>query len=73
MKSAYGTISAGSISVDIGVRSVSDYQGSRVRMAQIVNDELYLIRERIGSDFEKQFYSFKKASVQRRNYDGDRY
>ncbi len=73
MKSAYGVISALSLSVDVGVRSVSDYQGSRVRMAQIVNDELYLIRERIGSDFEKQFYSFKKASVQRRNYDGDRY
>ena len=72
MKSAYGTISALSFSVDIGVRSISDYQESRIRIAQIVNDELCLIRERIGSDSEKQFNSFKKASVQRRNYDGDR-
>ena len=69
MKSAYGTISALSFSVDIGVRSISDYQESRIRMAQIVNDELCLIRERIGSDSEKQPNSFKKASVQRRNYD----
>jgi hypothetical protein len=38
-------------------------------MAQIVNDGLCLIRERIGSDSEKQFNSFKKTSVQRRNYD----
>ena len=73
MKSAYGVISARSLSVDIGVRSISDYQESRIRMAQIVNDELYLIREGIGSDSEKQFNSYKKASVQRRNCDGDRY
>lgn len=72
MKSAYGTMRTRSLSVDIGVRSISDSQESRIRMAQTVNDEQCLIRERIGSDSEKQFTSFKKASVQRRNYDGDR-
>lgn len=72
MKSAYGTNNTLSFSMDISVRSISDSQESRIRMAQTVNDEQCLIRERIGSDSEKQFTSFKKASVQRRNYDGDR-
>ena len=48
MKSAYGTISAGAISVEIGVRSVSDYQESRTCMAQIVNDELFLLGKELG-------------------------
>lgn len=72
MKSAYGTNNTLSFSMDISVRSISDSQESRIRMAQTVNDEQCLIRERIGSDSEKQFTSFKKVSVQRRNYDGDR-
>jgi len=48
MKSAYGTISAGSLSVDIGVRSVSDYQVSRICMVQIVKDELCRLGKELG-------------------------
>lgn len=70
MKSAYGTIGALSLSVDIGVRSISDYQEPRVCMAQIVNDGLCLIRERIGSDSEKRFnnlpYLKRHCSKERR-------
>ncbi len=48
MKSSYGTISAGSLSVDIGVRSVSDYQVSRICMVQIVKDELCRLGKELG-------------------------
>lgn len=55
---AQATMSQGNVrllSVDIGVRSISNHQESRICMAQIVNDELCLIRERIGCDSEKRF------------------
>jgi hypothetical protein len=72
MKSAYGTISALSFSVDIGVRSISDYQESRICMAQIVNDELCLIRERIGSDSEKHLTVSRKRRYKGGTMIGDR-
>ena len=49
MKSAHGIISAGSLSADIVVRSFSDYQVSRICMAQIVNDELCLLGKELGA------------------------
>jgi thymidylate synthase ThyX len=55
MKSAHGTISADSLSVDINVRSFSDYQVSRNCMAQISERRTASIRERIGCNSEKRF------------------
>jgi hypothetical protein len=57
---AQATMSQGNVrllSMDIGVRAISNHQESRICMAQIVNDELCLIRERIGCDSEKRFNS----------------
>lgn len=48
MKSAHGTICAGSFSVDIVVRSFSDCQVSRICMVQIVNGELCLLGKELG-------------------------
>ena len=59
MKSAYGTISAGSLSVDIGVRSVSDYQVSRICMVQIVKDELCRLGKELGAILKNGLITYR--------------
>ncbi len=63
MKSAYGTISAGSLSVDIVVKLFSDYQVSRICMAQIVNDELCLLGKELGAILKNDLITHRTWGV----------